>query len=59
MPPALITMRYWTTHYLKEAMMKITMFAHFKEYQGNHEKCILRVYTMVSVYRFVKIGNSP
>ena len=26
------------TNYLKEAEMKITMFAHFKEYHGNHEK---------------------
>ena len=26
------------TYYLKEAEMKITMFAHFKEYHGNHEK---------------------
>ena len=25
-------------YYLKEAEMKITMFAHFKEYHGNHEK---------------------
>ena len=26
-----------TVYYLKEAEMKITMFAHFKEYHGNHE----------------------
>ena len=26
------------TYYLKDAEMKITMFAHFKEYHGNHEK---------------------
>ena len=26
------------TYYLKEAEMKITMFAHFKEYHRNHEK---------------------
>ena len=26
------------TYYLKEAEMKITMFAHFQEYHGNHEK---------------------
>ena len=25
-------------YYLKEAEIKITMFAHLKEYQGNHEK---------------------
>ena len=29
------------TLYLKEAEMKIAMFAHFKEYHGNHKK---RVY---------------
>ena len=26
------------TYYLKEAEMKIALFAHFKEYHGNHEK---------------------
>ena len=26
------------TYYLKEAEMKIAMFAHFKEYHGNHKK---------------------
>ena len=26
------------TYYLKEAEMKITKFAHFKEYYGSHEK---------------------
>ena len=26
------------TYYLKEAAMKIALFAHFKEYHGNHKK---------------------
>ena len=26
------------TYYLKGAELKITMFAHFKEYHGNHDK---------------------
>ena len=33
------------TYYWKEAEMKITMFAHFKEYHGNHE--IFRVYMVL------------
>ena len=33
------------TYYLKEAEMKISIFAHFKEYHGNHKK--LRVYMVL------------
>ena len=32
------------TLYLKKAEMKIAMFAHFKEYDGNHKK---RVYIIL------------
>ena len=32
--------------YLKEAEMKIAMFAHFKEYHGNHKK-MLGVYMIL------------
>ena len=35
------------TYYLKEATMKIAMFAHFKEYDGNHKKKKLRVYMIL------------
>ena len=34
------------TFYLKEDEVKIAMFAHFKEYHGNHKK-ILRVYMIL------------